>query len=108
MPRATNGRLPTIDSRADVRMSIGGGLRHHFRMPSDQELLRLDPESDACFEGLSGIIAEEINVRVALGNSDPTPENVNLWANLAADAVLNAFVVRARPKDLPRYKFVDK
>jgi len=42
-------------------------------MASDQELLRLDPESDACFEELSGIIAEEINVRVALGNSDPTP-----------------------------------
>ena len=73
MPRTTNGRLPTIDSCADVRMSIGGGLRHHLRMASDQELLRLDPESDACFEELSGIIAEEINVRVALGNSDPTP-----------------------------------
>jgi len=47
-------------------------------------------------------------VRVALGNSDPTAENVNLWANLAAHAVLNEFVVRARPNELPRYKFVDK
>jgi hypothetical protein len=77
-------------------------------MPSDQELLRLDPESEACFELLRDIIAEEINVRVALGNSDPTPKNVNLWASLAADAALNAFVVRARPEDLPRYKFVDR
>jgi hypothetical protein len=91
-----------------LRMFLGGGLRHHLRMPSDQQMLRLDPESEACFELLREIIAEEINARVAIGNSDPTLENVNLWAALAADAVLNAFVVRARPKELPRYKFVDK
>jgi hypothetical protein len=41
-------------------------------------------------------------------DGDPTPKNVNLWATLAADAVLNAFVVRARTEDHPRYKFFDK
>jgi hypothetical protein len=71
-------------------------------------MVSMDPGSEACFEGLRELIAEEIRVRVAIGNSDPTPENIKLWATLAADTVLYAFVVRPRPKDLPRYKFVDK
>jgi len=77
-------------------------------MAPDQEMLRLDPESEVCFEELREIIAEEINVRMALGNSNPTPENIKLWANVAADSVLHAFVVRPRPKELPLYEFVDK
>ncbi|MDQ6877491.1 MAG: hypothetical protein M3082_07285 [Candidatus Dormibacteraeota bacterium] len=61
-------------------------------------MLRLDPESENCFELLREIVAEEIDVRVALGNSEPTPKNVNLWATLAADAALNAFVYDRDPQ----------
>jgi hypothetical protein len=77
-------------------------------MPPPDQMVSLDPGSEACFEGLTELIAEEISARVAIGNSDPTPENIKLWATVAADTVLHAFVVRPRPKDLPRYKFVDK
>jgi hypothetical protein len=70
-------------------------------------MLKLDPESEACFEDMSRVIAEEIGVRVALGQSEPTPENIKTWAELAADQLLHEFIVRPRPNDSPRYKVVD-
>jgi hypothetical protein len=76
-------------------------------MPPDKEMLRLDPESEACFERMTAIIAEEIEVRIAAGNSETSPENIQLWAQLAADELLHAFVVRPRTADNPLYKFVD-
>jgi hypothetical protein len=70
-------------------------------------LLRLDPESDACFERMKTIVAEEVGARIALNDRDmDDPAWRDRVAALAADALLGAFVVRPRTIDTPRYRWV--
>ena len=67
------------------------------------ELVRLDPESEACFEPLTARIATEIAARMAMGDDPSTPEGSRALAELIADTVLDGFVVRTRTQ--PRYRW---
>ncbi len=76
---------------------MGEGLR----------LEMLDPESTACYFAMVEIIEEEINVRIALEDDDTRdPAWVKRVAALAADALLDRFVVRARALENPRSRWV--
>jgi hypothetical protein len=70
------------------------------------ELIRLDPESEASYELMTAIIAEEIGVRVALGDKDVDRASW-VWrvAELSADELLMKFVVRPRAATNPRYRW---
>jgi hypothetical protein len=70
---------------------------------SETELERLDPESEACFDELSARIAEELGARIAVGDDPSTDDGCKQLAELIADAVLDAFVVRLRTS--PRYRW---
>jgi hypothetical protein len=53
------------------------------------------------FRVLSDIIAEEIQVRLSLGDQVKTAEDVERFASLAADAILDAFEVVPRTTHKP-------
>jgi hypothetical protein len=93
--RAGCRHLP--DSQACKRLALVG-FEHVTR-----ELIQLDPESEESLELMRTIIAEEINVRISMNDDKHDAETVARWADLAADALLNAFQVRRRPPDSPRY-----
>ena len=66
------------------------------------DLERTDPESEACFVGLTESIEREMRARIAIGDDPRTPDGCAALAELLADAVLDVFVVRAR--QTPRYR----
>jgi hypothetical protein len=72
-------------------------------MKEKPELERLDPESEACFDALCGLISEELGARIAVGADPTTPDGQQALAELIADAILDGFVVRART--FPRYRW---
>jgi hypothetical protein len=77
-----------------------------FVTNDDPVLIRLDPESDACYEQMREIIAEELQVRIALQDRDvDDPEWLVRVSGLAADALLGRFQVRSRTADNPRYRW---
>lgn len=73
-----------------------------------KKLVRLDPESDACFDEMCAIINEEITVRAAIEEKkDADAAWIKRVSELAADALLHRFVVRRRMPDNPLYRFED-
>jgi hypothetical protein len=70
-------------------------------MGPETQLVRLDPESEACFEALKRHIEWELSARIAVGDDPATEEGRDTLAVLIADAVLDVFVVRERTS--PRY-----
>jgi len=76
-------------------------------MSEEPRLEQLDPESTACFSAMVEIIEEEISVRIALEDTDiRDPEWAKRIAELAADTLLNRFVVRTRTPETPRSRWV--
>jgi len=76
-------------------------------MSEEPRLELLDPESTACFSAMMEIIEEEISARIALEDADiRDPEWAKRVAALAADALLDQFVVRARAPENPRSQWV--
>ena len=71
----------------------------------DRELIRLDPESEACAPLMVEIIVEEISARLAVRdtNLDDPAWTVRL-ATIAADSLLDRFQVRERPASEARYR----
>jgi hypothetical protein len=89
------------ESAGDFRKRVG-------RWPTEGELpdlLRNDPESEACFAPLSEVIAEELFARIAVRDRLETAEDAAEVANLIADGVLERFQVRERPEDEPRHSW---
>jgi hypothetical protein len=70
---------------------------------SDQELERLDPESEACYAALRDRISEELAARIAIGDDPMTREGQQGLSELIADAILDGFAVKARTS--PRYRW---
>jgi len=69
-------------------------------------LEQLDPESTTCFSAMVEIIEEEISVRIALEDTDiRDPEWAKRIAELAADTLLDRFVVRTRTPETPRSRW---
>jgi hypothetical protein len=68
-------------------------------------LVLVDLESEACFADLAHIIAEEIEVRIA---EDDRRVDDPAWrlsiGRMAADALIDRFVVRPRRSETPRYR----
>ncbi len=77
--------------------------------PSDKnrELVRNDPESEAAFDELRAIIAEELGVLAAMESPITDQESAEHAASFCADAILNKFAVRERPPGAPRYSWRD-
>jgi hypothetical protein len=74
-------------------------------MTDDQSLIRNDPASEACFPSLVEVIAEELRARLAIGDPTETAEGISRLAELVADSLLDAFEVKQRPADKPRYSW---
>lgn len=82
------------------------GNRHADR--GRPELIRNDPESEACFERMKTIIAEELSTRLIM-ELDPIEikqEEIAAFSEqigeLAANALLEPFTVRLRNENEPR------
>jgi hypothetical protein len=69
------------------------------------ELIRNDPESEACFPALSEVIADELFARIAVKDRLETAEDAAKVAGLIADGVLERFEVRERTADKPRHSW---
>jgi len=67
------------------------------------DLMKNDADSEAQFELLRDIAEEEILVRLSMGSRLETPADAKVVAGSIADAILDAFAVRKRPPDKPRY-----
>lgn len=72
-------------------------------MSEKSNLVRQDPESEACFETLRGRIFEELSARIDFGDDPTTKEGQIVLSTLVADAILDVFIVRIR--NTPRYKW---
>ncbi len=75
-------------------------------MMGDEEPKRIptDPESDAHFDLMKLLIAEEILARIQVGDRDvDDPGWLDRVAAMSADRVLDVFHVRQRSADAPRY-----
>lgn len=74
-------------------------------MSDEQKLTAIDPEGEACFSVMVEIIAEEIRARVAVHDNDTLDPT---WASrvtaVAADALLDGFMVRPRTSGEPRWQ----
>jgi hypothetical protein len=78
---------------------------YHAVSDDERELIRLDPESEACTPLMVEIIAEEISARLAVRDSNVNdPAWTMRLATLAADSLLDRFQVRERPASQPRYR----
>lgn len=65
----------------------------------------LDPESAACFPLMVEVIADEITARLAVADTDPgDPAWVSRIATVAADALLDHFMVQSRTDGEFRYR----
>jgi hypothetical protein len=72
----------------------------------DRELIRLDPESEACTQLMVEIIAEEIRPRLAVRDTNlDDPASIIRLATVATDALLDRLQVRERPAGEPRYRW---
>ena len=71
--------------------------------PNVTKLEITDPESEACFQALVEIIAEELSVRIIMGDDPSVPSECEIISELIADAVLDAFEVK--PRNTFRYQF---
>ena len=76
---------------------------------NDPDLIREDPESEACFDLMVAIIAEEIRVRLALGDDGiDDPAWVERVSELVADALLMRLRVEERTPASPRYRWQEQ
>jgi hypothetical protein len=71
---------------------------------SESDLESLDPEAETCFDGLCACISEELAARIAVGADATSSAGPTTLSELIADAILDAFVVRARAT--PRYRWL--
>jgi hypothetical protein len=71
--------------------------------PLDPKLVRMDPESEACFAALAELIAWELSARIAMGDDPSTAEGCKKLSELIADTVLDGFVVRTREESRCRW-----
>ena len=78
-------------------------MREWGVMSDEKKLVRLDPDSEACFEGLSETIEWELSARLAVGDDVSSAEGRRALAGLIADSILDRFVTRERSG--PRSRF---
>jgi len=71
----------------------------------DSELVKNDPESEAAYELLRDVIAEELFVRIEMGEQLISEADAVAKAELIADAVLWRFRVSERREGEPRYSW---
>jgi hypothetical protein len=74
-------------------------------MEEKPELVRNDPESEASVDLMVAILAEELFVRASMGDQVATKEDATHVAEIAADALLDRFVVRPREPGKARYSW---
>jgi hypothetical protein len=67
-----------------------------------RELIRNDPESEACVSDLTAVIADELFARIAVRDRLETAEDAAAVAVLIADGIVDRFQIRERPADEPR------
>lgn len=103
--------VAALARRLVARSAAGAIFNAKTRWPCDHEnmtgrerdLQPTDPVSEECFKLLAEVIEEEIGARVAVdGTRVGDPEWVHAAAVVAADAVLDCFLVRRRSE--PRYR----
>lgn len=76
------------------------GIGQQDRRPAMLWIVTADPQSLACFQGMSEVVAEEIQVRLDLQDRDvDDPDWARRIAALAVDALLDCYVVRPRSAD---------
>ena len=72
----------------------------------EPNLIATDPESEAHFDQMKLVIAEEILARIQVGDREvDDPEWLDRVAAMSADSLLDAFLVRRRSADAPRYRW---
>ena len=75
-------------------------------MSHDRQLIRLDLDIEANVDEMVQIVAEEIEARIALGDSDvEDPAWSRRVAVLAADVLLDRFRILRRAEDAPRSRW---